>query len=157
MMSKLFISFILLFTFFGASIASAQTEYDDSEILEMILMLEYAVKQHLIEPIDARIDERYIAEKDDGAKILIIKCDRSDLYSDNYIKKKLHEFTEMKGIYGPESGFGANTDIIRPWQKREDIEEIDIDTVWLLYDTIVLNILLGEERVSFMLFKKYWE
>lgn len=38
----------------------------------------------------------------------------------------------MKGLFGPESDFSANTEILRSWQKREDIEEIDIHTVWLL-------------------------
>jgi len=156
-MLKLISAFCGIFLILGISVASAQTQLDDSEESKMMLMLEFVVKEHMIKPIEARITDRYISENNEGAKAIVIKCNRSGLYSDDYIKEKLHEFTQMKGAFGPESGFGANTEILRPWQERKDIEEIDIDTVWLLYDKIVLNILLGDERVSFMLFKKYWE
>lgn len=156
-MNKLILAFWGIFLILGTSISSAQIQLDDSEESKMMLITEYVVKEHMIKPIDAKISDRYIADNNEGAKAIVIKCNRSGLYSDNYIKEKFHEFTQMKGAFGPESGFGANTEILRPWQKRDDIEEIDIDTVWLLYEKIVLNILLGEERVSFMIYKKYWE
>ncbi len=155
-MNYKFIIILGIFLVLKIPIVSAQTGLDDSEESEIMLMLEFVVKEHMIKPINAKIEERYIAENQEGAKIIVIKCNRSRLYSDNFIKQKLHEFTQMRGHFGPESGFGANTEIIRPWQSRNDIEEIDIDTVWLLYEETVLNILLGEEVISFMIFQKYW-
>lgn len=155
-MNYKFLVILAIFLALRIPIASAQIGSEDPKEHEIMLMIEFIVKEHLIKPINAEIKERYIIENPEGAEIIVIKCNRSSLYSDNYIKERLHEFTQKRGYFGPESGFGANTEIARPWQPRNDIEEIDIDTVWLMYEETVLNILLGEEVISFMIFQKYW-
>lgn len=91
-MDKLIIAFGVLVLNLGISVALTQTQLDDTEESKMMLMLEYVLKEHMIKPIEARITDRYISENIKGAKAIVIKCNRSGLYSDKYIKEKLHEF-----------------------------------------------------------------